>query len=266
MDRRLPKSMQLADGSGKDIGTADGKIRRIADAGAPPSGPDFGSRASIDGPEAMYRVITEFGIVPFFKGPVPGCSIEEATLPGCWIDSDSLGPWDWKIDVLRSGDIAYGKFLLGGKAAFATVKWYRELMNYRRGKPRYTPEDEMQQKAYSFILDRGSATVKELRLHLGLNKSKVDALLTQLQMDTLVVIGDIQRVYRGADLQYSGWQTASFCTPDALFANDGIPFFKTRATGLSVDHPPEESYRLLCRQIRTLVPDASDRDLARILG
>ena len=75
----------------------------------------------IDCPARMSEVISRFGIVPFFKGAVPGWSVEEMTAPGCWFDegpdSVELGPWDWKIDVVREGGIAYGKFL-GGKAAF----------------------------------------------------------------------------------------------------------------------------------------------------
>ena len=69
-----------------------------------------------------------------------GWSIEEMTAPGCWFTDEeeggTLGPWDWKIEAVREGDIAYGKYL-GGKAAFATVEWYRELMNWRRSIPKY---------------------------------------------------------------------------------------------------------------------------------
>ena len=95
----------------------------------------------IDCPERMIEVIRRFGIIPFFKGTVPGWSIEEMTAEGCWFtDSEefggTLGPWDWKIDCVREGDIAYGKFL-GGKAGFATVDYYRHLMNWRRSLPRY---------------------------------------------------------------------------------------------------------------------------------
>ena len=82
----------------------------------------------------MERAICELGIVPFFTSAIPGYSIKELTQPGFWFDGeeDSLGPWDWKIDCLQNGGIAYGKFLCGGKAAFATVPFYRELMNVRR--------------------------------------------------------------------------------------------------------------------------------------
>ena len=83
-------------------------------------------------PESMLELIEEYRIVPFFANPIPGFSVEEHTPADHWFESDDLGPWDWKIDCLQSGDVAYGKFLWGGKAAFATVDVYRELMNWRR--------------------------------------------------------------------------------------------------------------------------------------
>lgn len=87
--------------------------------------------------ESMIEAVRHFGIIPFFKCGVPGWSIEELTPPEHWFfSSDELGPWDWKIDVVREGNIAYGKFL-GGKAAFATVEFYAHLMNWRRSLPKY---------------------------------------------------------------------------------------------------------------------------------
>ena len=93
----------------------------------------------IDSPEAMIAAIRHFGVLPFFRCGVPSWSVEDLTAPGCWFSGEEdtfLGPWDWKIDAVREGDIAYGKFL-GGKAAFATVPWYKELMNWRRSQPRW---------------------------------------------------------------------------------------------------------------------------------
>ncbi|MBQ2500905.1 MAG: hypothetical protein II524_00385, partial [Bacteroidales bacterium] len=85
----------------------------------------------------MIAVIRRYGILPLFRSSIPGWSIEEKTAPGCWFDTEGvLGPWDWKIEAVRQGDIAYGRFI-GGKAAFATIDWYRHLMNWRRSLPVY---------------------------------------------------------------------------------------------------------------------------------
>ena len=73
----------------------------------------------ITGPEKMYSAVMEYGLLPFFSGDIPGYSVEEMTPPSHWFTSESLGPWDWKIDCIRSGDIAYGKFIRGGKYYYA---------------------------------------------------------------------------------------------------------------------------------------------------
>lgn len=224
----------------------------------------------IDSPERMIEVIREYGIIPFFRCGVPGWSIEEMTAPGCWFtdeeDGGTLGPWDWKIEVVREGDIAYGKFL-GGKAAFATVEWYRDLMNWRRSIPKYrmalgekykasTSSEKLMRflspVALSAIKEAGALEARELRiicskavtpafvrsmgakykslLTSGVKKGIMDSVVQFLQMGTWIVIGDIQRVYSGPDLHYSGWQRASNTTPDELFGG-------MLGSGLGADAP-----------------------------
>ena len=98
--------------------------------------------------EAMLDTILDLGIVPFFENIIPGYSIEEMTPPENWFDTQenlTYTPWDWKIPCVQSGEVAYGKFLLGGKAAFATVEWYGELRNYRQSLPKYQPDPAQQQ-------------------------------------------------------------------------------------------------------------------------
>lgn len=182
----------------------------------------------IDGPDAMVEVVRRVGLIPFFRNPVPGWSIEDMTAPGCWFDADGvLGPWDWKIDVVRSG-IAYGKFL-GGRAAFATEQWYRELMNYRRSLPKYAvAQGDLAKPVYDAILEAGSLESKQVRRilseHCGspVKKNVSDNVLTFLQMGTWCLVGDFQRVYRGPNLVYSGWQLSSNTTPEQ-FWGDGTP-------------------------------------------
>ena len=221
--------------------------------------------------EAMLATILELGIVPFFENVIPGYSIEELTPSGHWFDTQenlSLTPWDWKIPCVQSGEIAYGKFLLGGKAAFATVEWYRELRNYRQSLERYRP-DAAQQQILDYLAENGSIGIKEIRGLLGIKKGAADALVTRLMMQCRVVTGDITRVYRGPDLHYNGWQVSSFCTPEDLF-DKGVPFFagfdQAVGNGLDVDHAPQESYRRLSTKIRSLVPGATDLQIARLLG
>ena len=220
--------------------------------------------------EAMLDTIRELGIVPFFENIIPGFSIEEMTPAQNWFDTQedlSFTPWDWKIHCVQSGEIAYGKFLLGGKAAFATLEWYRELRAWRQSQKKYQP-DEAQRQVLDYLAKNGSIGIKEIRGLLGIKKGQADALIAKLMMQCRVVTGDIIRVYRGPDLHYNGWQFSSFCKPEDLFDSPATPFFAgfTAAdNGLEVDHSPQEAYDLLSAKIRSLVPEATDHQIAKLL-
>ena len=168
---------------------------------------NMSKKLKISSPGTMIELIREQGMIPFFRSAVPGWSIEEQTAPGCWFFETEgiLGPWDWKIDVVRTGEIAYGKFL-AGKAAFATLEWYRHLMNWRRSLPLYRialgekydarsqSEKKMQRlaaAALAHIRKSGECGAKELRTVLSaidreVKKSTVDSVLQFLQMGTWI--------------------------------------------------------------------------------
>ena len=222
--------------------------------------------------EAMLSTIREMGIVPFFANLIPGYSIEEMTPPENWFDSQenlSYTPWDWKIPCVQSGDIAYGKFLLGGKAAFATIEWYAHLRNYRLAQPKYQP-DSAQKKVLDYLAQNGSIGIKEVRGLLDIKKGQADALICRLMQQCRVVTGDITRVYRGPDLHYNGWQFSSFCRPEDLFDAPAIPFFAAFSQAddspLATGATPEESYSLLQEKIRSLAPGATDKQIAKLLA
>lgn len=211
----------------------------------------------IDSPESMSAAIRHFGIIPFVHNTVPGWSIEELTAPGCWFMDEGaegvLGPWDWKIEVIAEGDIAYGKFIRN-KAAFATVEWYRHLMNWRRSQPKYrlavgeeyagrTHMDQLYRQFSPILLgaikEYGSVEGSDVRKILTerttpeergrikgcmekyllpeVKRPVADYLNQYLEMGTWTVVGDFRRVYRGPNLEYKGWQKSSITTPDELF-------------------------------------------------
>ena len=212
--------------------------------------------ARICSPESMYAVIKELGIVPFFENPVKGYSIEELTPKEFWFDDDTdeLGPWDWKIYAVQSGDVAYGKFLWGGKASFAPPEWYAHLMNWRRSQPRYQPDAD-QQKILAYMKENGSISIREIRQLLGIKKGQADAIMARLQMQCRVVTGDIERVYRGEDLHYNGWQRSVFCAPEDLFEDIMV------APSCS----PEESYNVLVEHIMEIAPSATSKLIRKLL-
>ena len=219
----------------------------------------------------MARAIREVVIIPFFRSGIPGYSIRDLTKPGFWFDEgeDSLGPWDWKIDCLQSSGIAYGKFLCGGKAAFATIPFYRELMNVRRAT---TQPDENGRKIMTPLEGQEVITIREVRELLGVKKSAADAAITKLQHQCRVVTGVIERVYRGPYHTYNGWQVASFCTPESLFNFDfaSFPFqdslIDSDAFSLHTNHTPEESLEFLKTHIAGLFSGAvSEKQIMGVL-
>lgn len=212
---------------------------------------------------SMLALIRDAKMIPFFSNALPGYSVEEHTLPEFWFTDEHLGPWDWKIDCVQSGEIAYGKFLWGGKAAFATVDAYRELMNYRRSLPQYTPTGN-QALILKALEEKGSIGIAEIRAMLGIKKAAADALMTKLEMQTRVVTGDILRVYRGEDLHYNGWQRSSFCTPEALFEeDDSCPFPGFSGYSLRSALSSNQSLDFLKETVLRLCPDAPDKLLTR---
>ena len=214
--------------------------------------------------EHMHSLICSYGIIPFFENPIVGFSIEEHTPPDCWFHDDFLGPWDWKIECVQSGDIAYGKFLWGGKAAFATVEVYRELMNWRRSQLKYRPTKD-QRLVLDAMQEQGTIGIPEVRTLLGIKKGQADALMAKLQMQTRVVTGDILRVYRGSDLHYNGWQRSSFCSPEALFEDLDFPFPGFRPRTMQSALTPQESLAFVKETVRQAVGDVSEKLLDKML-
>ncbi|MBQ8061617.1 MAG: hypothetical protein IJ205_06750 [Bacteroidales bacterium] len=215
--------------------------------------------------EGMLKLIKEYKLIPFFANPIPGYSVEEHTPADLWFTEENLGPWDWKIDCVQSGDVAYGKFLLGGKSAFATVDVYREILNWRRSLSKYQP-NAAQLKVLEYMHEQGSISVAEVRKLMNMKKSAADAMMSKLQLSTHVIIGDISRVFRGPELKYSGWQRCSFCSPEALFEELDFPFPGYTPRTLKSSLTPGESLEFLKEIIRNVCGDVPDKILMRMLG
>ena len=223
-------------------------------------------RPEVTGWESMLALIRELGIVPFFSNPIAGYSVEEHTPKDQWFTDENLGPWDWKIECVRSGDIAYGKFLWSGKASFARADVYRELINWRRSLPKYSPTQD-QQTVLDYLAEHGSVSVPEVRQLLGVKKSAADALLSKLQMQTRIVTGDIERVYRGPALTYNGWQRCSFCSPEALFEDEDFPFPGYVPRSMRSSLSPAESLDFLKETVRAACGrEIPEKLLMKMLG
>ena len=159
-------------------------------------------------------------------------------------------------------------------------------MNWRRSLPKYAVRDGQQAEVLAFVSERGSVGIRDIRERLGVKKSIADGIVTRLQQQTRLITGDIRRVYRGPDLHYAGWQTSTFCTPEALFSGAEAAGTEAPETGLSASlaatfgaaspfsetvnpldtgHSPAESYDRLVTHIRRIAPQATEAQIAKLL-
>ena len=101
-----------------------------------------------------------------------------------------------------------------------------------------------------YLEKQGSITIKEVRNLLGVKKGQADAAICKLMQQCRVVTGAIERVYRGPEQVYNGWQVSYFCTPESLFEDYGT---------LQTEHTPEESLEFLIDHITKLTGGMASR-------
>ena len=81
--------------------------------------------------EDIVRLVGEVGFLPYFRGEIPGFSIEENCRCLWGSAADPEGPWEWKGPVIRESGCAYGKFYRG-KACYISRDWFADFANHRR--------------------------------------------------------------------------------------------------------------------------------------
>lgn len=200
--------------------------------------------------------INEVGFIPLFKNEIPGFSVEEHTSDQFWwTDDPERDPWKWRELIARSGTVAYGKFF-DKKAGFISREWFPHFANSRR-------------KGYDFDSrwDEGIASMRckkimdqftgrdelfsnELKHLAGFGpggEKNFDGTVTELQMQTYLIIRDFRRKLNKKGMEY-GWPISVYTTPEALWGYD----FVTSAYKTA----PEDSEALILNQLRQSFPHA----------
>lgn len=78
----------------------------------------------------LEALVQQMGFLPFFACSVPSFSIGEFTPSRHWFVEGVDGPWEWRMEVVRRGMVAYSK-LFSRKAGLVSREWYPDLANYR---------------------------------------------------------------------------------------------------------------------------------------
>lgn len=215
-------------------------------------------------PEDIVALTAELGFLPFFAGEIPGFSVEDCCPPELWFSENADGPWEWKGPAARSGQCVYGKFF-GGKAGFISKEWFPGFANLRRDGYDFDARYEeglaarKNRAVYDTLTEHGALLSKELKrlcnYHKGGNKG-FDTIITRLQMQTYVTIGDFVYLQDKYGQTY-GWGVAQYTTPEARFGYD----FVTSA----YRKDPAESKADILAHLKSILPDADEAQLLKLI-
>lgn len=211
----------------------------------------------------LCSAVERFGFVPFFKNPIQGFSIAEHCAPEAWF-SDAEGIWEWKGPVIRETGCAYGKFF-HGKAVYISREWYPDFANFRRdgydfdalwedGKARHADK-----ALYELLEPHAPLTSRALKDLGGYGKEGrkgFDQSITRLQHLGYVLISDFVYDLDRQGKPY-GWGVAEYSTPEKAL---GAAF-----TQRVYQRSPEESFERVLQHLKTILPDASEAALRRLL-
>ena len=212
----------------------------------------------------LTELVRELGFLPFFQNEISGFSIEDCTPPDRWFSPDNDGPWEWKGPVAQTKTCIYGK-LFGKKAGFVSREWMPRFCNYRRDGYDFEArwEDQLvpyqDKRVYDRICERTAIETGFLKSDLNFRKGGnkgFDTIITRLQMQTYVIIGDFI-YHRDKHFRPYGWGVSLYTTPEAVFGCDEV--------NAACDEAPEESRDAMLAHLKRILPRTEEKKLLRLL-
>lgn len=214
--------------------------------------------------KALSALVHEFGFLPMFRCAVPGFSLEECTPEALWFVDGVEGPWEWKGYVL-DGTIAYGKFF-DHKAGFLDKAWLPDFCNYRRDGYDFEGffEDGFASHKSRAIIEalsrEGPLLSRVLKERCGYRpggEKGFDGVIAQLQMQSFVSVKAFEYARDKLGRPY-GWGVARYALTEQLFGADTVNAADART--------PEESLLRMQAHLQSLLPDAEEKALSRLLA
>ena len=215
--------------------------------------------------EDLARLVQDLGFFPFFKNSIPGFSVEEHTPSELWFSQDDDGPWEWKGPVIQETGCAYGK-LFQGKAGFISSEWFPDFANYRRGgydfdtRYEYGLVRHQDRLVHDVLAEYDSLLSTDLKRLCDFGKGGrkgFDGIMERLQMQGYAVISDFEYRLDRHGNSY-GWGVARYAIPEHYFGES----FTEQVYSQTV----EESRQRIVGYLRELLPDASEREILKIVG
>lgn len=207
--------------------------------------------------------IKEVGFLPLLDSGIAGYSAEDVVDEDCRYVVFADGGWDWPLwkwkgPIVQEGGCVYGKFF-AGKAGFVSREWWADLCNYRRSKYPRPEEGSIEETILLTLAENGSLITRELRAACGFTgprmRSKFDGYVTRLQMATRIVTEDFVYPQDKHGREY-GWGWSLLTIPDALYGREACRCERT----------PEESFQRIVEHLQQLLPEATDKQIRKLIG
>lgn len=212
-------------------------------------------------PELM-KCVEEAGFLPLLESGIPGYAAESMMVEECRYTRFDDGSWEWPLwkwkgSVVRDGDCVYGKFF-AGKAGFVSREWWPDLYNWRRHNNPVPVENSIEEVILTELRMAGSMITRELRAACGFTgknmRSKFDAYVSRLQMGCYIVTEDFVYPVDKHGREYGfGWSLLT--TPELSPGREAC----------LCDRTPEESYRRMFRHLSQLLPEATEKQINKLL-
>ena len=211
----------------------------------------------------LIAFIQKVGFLPLLNSGVRGFSAEECVSEDCRYVVFDDGGWDWPLwkwkgSIVTEGNCVYGKFF-DKKAGFISREWWPDFYNYRRSKHFLPVEGSIEETILTTLIEHGSLITRELRAACGFDgpkmRSRFDGYLTRMQMGCYIVTEDFVYPTDRHGHEY-GWGWSLLTTPEALFGRQAC----------HCDRSPEESYQRLTNHFRSLLPEASEKQIQKLIG
>ena len=237
-------------------------------------------------PELM-DYIQEVGFLPLLDSGIRGYSAEDVVDEDCRYVVMDDGGWDWPLwkwkgPIVTEGRCVYGKFF-AGKAGFVSKEWWPDLCNYRRSARPAPAEGSIEETILLTLAEHGSLITRELRAACGFDgpnrrtkhgqsetcfgyamqeggrpkvnmRSKFDGYVTRLQMACRIVTEDFVYPTDKHGREY-GWGWSLLTTPESLLGRDACRCERT----------PQESFERMKAHLRQLLPEATDKQIEKLI-
>lgn len=208
------------------------------------------------------EAIQQLGFLPLLDSGIADFSAEAMVDEECRYTVFDDGGWEWPLwkwkgPIVSEGQCVYGKFF-GGKAGFISRDWWPDFCNYRRWARPAPDEGGIEDTILQILSVNGSMITRELRAACGFDgpkmRSRFDNYVSRLQMACRIVTEDFVYPVDKHGHEY-GWGWALLTTPEQLMRHNSFLCNRT----------PQQSYARILKQLHKILPQASDKQIERMV-